>query len=100
MYDARFGVRTPYGGLREHRFLAAGASSVEPLIVLIRNDVMSEETECFTLNIDPWFFFDTHYNCNDKDVGGFFCEQDICILDDDSKCSIILPDWSCIIICD
>ena len=78
----------------ERHFLA-GASSVEPLIVLIRNDVMSEEKECFTLYIDY-----SPYDCNYKDVGGFFCEQDICILDDDSKCSIILPDWSCIMICD
>ena len=98
MYDAQFGVRGRYGRLMERRFLAARASSVEPLIVLIRNDVMSEETECFTLFIS--ISFDTPHNCNFEDVGGFFCDQDICILDNDSKCSIILPDWSCIMICD
>ena len=77
VYDAWFGVRGKYGDLIECRFLAAGVSSVEPLIVLI-NDVMFEETERFTLSIQP---DKLHGICN---FGGFFCEQDICILDDDS----------------
>ena len=57
---------------------------------LIRNDIIPEEIECYTIRIFP---VDVPgrcelFTCNEDNAGAdsYFCEHTICIEDDDGKC--------------
>ena len=91
--DATFGHREdPRDPIEEHRDLPLGETTVSPLQIAIRNDLIPEETECFTIGIWPvdihprHVFFDCNYGY--LDVDSYFCEHTICIEDNDGRCFI------------
>ena len=89
-YDALFGSRRgPTDPIQEGRDLEQGASDIQPLLTLIRDDVIVEPDECYVIRIFP-MDIEGHrelFTCNEDNSGAtsFFCEHTICIEDDDGK---------------
>ena len=90
VFDATFGHREdPTYPNEEHRDLPLGETTVSPLQIAIRNDLIPEETECFTIRIiqvdvpGRHVLFDCNYGY--LDVDSYFCEHTICIEDDDGR---------------
>ena len=93
IFDATFGhTEDPLDPIEEHRDLPLGKTTVSPLQIAIRNDLIPEEKECFTIGILPIDFpgrkelFTCNYGHLDED--SYFCEHTICIEDDDGRCFI------------
>ena len=91
IFDAAFGLRDNLNDpIEESMDLFPGERTISPLLrTAIINDIIPEETECFTIGIFPvdipgrreWF------TCNEDSEGAdsYFCEHTICIEDDDGK---------------
>ena len=89
-FDAQFGNRedpkSATSNLVETQNLFPGRKTLDILTVIIRDDSMPEETECFDLVL---FRSDTeqmieNFMCNtESDADGFYCQHEICIADDD-----------------
>ena len=93
VFDATFGHREdPNDPIEEHRDLPLGKTTVSPLQIAIRNDLIPEEKECFTIRIFPVDHPGRKalFECYDDYlyVDSYFCEHTICIEDDDGKCFI------------
>ena len=91
VFDAIFGLRqNPDDPIEESRDLAPGLLTVQPLETVIRNDIIPEDLECFTIRIFPVdVLCHCHYlECN-EDGDNYFCAHTICIEDDDGE-SLIL----------
>ena len=81
-YDALFGERLDSNKpIEELQEIEAGRTSTS-IQLLIFNDLIPEEEECFTLRIIP--ADSLHPECNEHG-DSFFCEHTICIMDDDGK---------------
>ena len=87
--DALFSFTLPSDGpVEEQHLLRRGQSQlVQPLLVVIRNDFVIEDEECFTIRLMDEDVHDRpQFTCNDDDTAiDFFCEHTICITDDDGK---------------
>ena len=88
LYDATFGTRDSIDDPIEVFFvLEALQDTIPPLTTFIRNDLRPEYEECFTIRITPGDIPGNHvlFSCNDDDSGAdnYFCQQTICIMDDD-----------------
>ena len=89
VFDATFGLRvSPNDPIEVHRDLLPGEMTTY-LLTAIRNDLIPEEIECYTIRIFP---FDVPgrrdlFTCNEDSEGAdsYFCEHTICIEDDDGK---------------
>ena len=93
VFDATFGHREdPRDSIEEHRDLPLGETTVSPLQTAIKNDLIPEEKECFTIIIFPVDVpgRKTVFRCNEDIAGAdsYFCEHTICIEDDDGMCFI------------
>ena len=92
-FDAQFGVVEENSITADHILQIGEKDIVDELRVGIRNDLNPENTECFSLRIistdiaGERFIFD----CNDESEStpGFFCEHEICIIDDDGRYILI-----------
>ena len=98
-FDATFGLRDwPDGPIYDTRYLAPGLLTVPPLQIVIRNDVIPEDRECFTISIFPvdvpgrreLFTCNEDFmvaDCNEVGIGtvDYLCEHTICIEDDDGE---------------
>ena len=90
VFDATFGLRAnPDDPIKEARDLDPGSRTVQPLITAIVNDLIPEDTECYTIRI---FAVDVPgrrelFTCNEDGAGAdnYFCEHTICIEDDDGE---------------
>ena len=84
-YDVLFGEQLDSNGqIQELQEIRPGQNSAS-IQLLILNDLLPEEEECFTLRIqadDP--SLRSLPKCNDQG-DSFFCEHTICIIDDDGK---------------
>ena len=91
VFDATFGLRAnPDDPIEEARDLDPGSRTVRPpLQTAIRNDLMSEDTECYTIRVFPVDVPGRRelFECNEDVVGedNYFCEHTICIEDDDGE---------------
>ena len=90
VYDATFGLRAnPDDPIEESRDLEPGSLTVIPLLTAIRNDLVPENKECFTIRIFPVDVPGRRelFTCNEDGVGAdnYFCEHTICIEDDDGE---------------
>jgi hypothetical protein len=89
VFDATFGLReNPDGPIEETRDLDPGTRTVVPLLLTaIRNDLIPEELECYTIRIFPVDVLGRRklFECNEDDdmANNYFCEHTICIQDDD-----------------
>ena len=92
IYDATFGQR---GNLDDPielvlDLLPGQRSFFQLPLTDIRNDLIPEEKECFTIGIFPIDVPGRRelFACNEDSVGAdsYFCEHTICIEDDDGKC--------------
>ena len=89
LYDATFGTRNNVGDPIEVFFvLDPLQDTISPLTTFIRDDRRPENEECFTLRV---FQVDVPgrrelFTCNEDDSGAdnYFCQTEICIIDDDS----------------
>ena len=93
VFDATFGRREdPRDPIEEHRDLPLGETTVSPLQTAIRNDLIPEEKECFTIIIFPVDVPGRKelFTCNEDKAGAdsYFCVHTICIEDDDGRCFI------------
>ena len=92
IYDATFGVRVNLNyPIRESRDLLPGERTISPpLQTDIRNDLIPEEIECYTIRIVPVDVPGRRelFTCYEDNAGAdsYFCEHTICIEDDDGKC--------------
>ena len=85
-YDALFGERLDLNEpILELQEIKAGQTSTS-IQLLIFNDLIPEEEECFTLRILPVDVVGLRNlpECNENG-DSFFCEHTICIIDDDGK---------------
>ena len=82
MFDGTFGQQEYSSLLRQIEVLRINTTVLPPLQVLIRDDVIPEEEECFELTIvlHPYYLF--LFTCN---YAGdeFLCMHEICIVDND-----------------
>ena len=89
VFDAMFGLRqNPDDPIQEIRDLEPGLLTLDPpLLIAIRNDLMPEDLECFTIRIFPVDIPGRRelFTCNEDGVGAdnYFCEHTICIQNDD-----------------
>ena len=92
VFDAAFGQRAdPNDSIEEHRDLLPGQRTFFHLpLTVIRNDLIPEEKECFTIGIFPIDVPGRRelFTCNEDSAGAdsYFCEHTICIENDDGKC--------------
>ena len=89
VFDATFGSRA--NPIEETMNLLPGERTVSPpLVTAIRNDLIPEEIECYTIRIFPVDILGRRelFTCNEDSEGAdsYFCEHTICIEDDDGKC--------------
>ena len=89
LYDAAFGSRDNIGEPIEVFFvLDPLVDTIPPLTVFVRNDLRPEYEECFTLRVLPVDVPGRRelFACNEDDSGAdnYFCQTEICIMDDDS----------------
>ena len=90
LFDATFGLReNPDDPIEETRDLDQGTRTVLPLLTTIRNDLIPEKLECYTIRI---FSRDVPgrqalFECNDDTemADNYFCVHTICIEDDDGE---------------
>ncbi|CAI8013544.1 hypothetical protein GBAR_LOCUS8570 [Geodia barretti] len=88
-YDATFGLRAnPDDPIQEARDLAPGSRTIQPLLLTaIRNDLIPEDLECYTIRIFPVDVAGRRelFGCYEDDdmADKYFCEHTICIIDDD-----------------
>ena len=90
VFDATFGLReNPDDPIEEARDLDPGSRTVQPLVTAIRNDLMPEDTECYTIRIFPVDVPGRRelFTCNEDGAGAvnYFCEHTICIEDEDGE---------------
>ena len=91
VFDATFGLReNPDDPIEETRDLDPGSRTVQPLLLTaVRNDLIPEETECFTIRVLPVDVPGRRdlFTCNEDGAGAdnYFCEHTICIEDDDGE---------------
>ena len=88
--DVNFASRNnPDDPLTWHVSVPPGTSIIDPVTVFIRDDVIPEDEECFTLRIFPSDIPGTRdvFTCNvdAADAMSYFCFHTICITDDDGK---------------
>ena len=89
VFDATFGIRIrPNSPIEETRDLPQGERTIEPLLqTSIRNDLIPEDEECFTINILPVDVPGRRelFTCNEDSAGAdsYFCAHTVCIEDDD-----------------
>ena len=88
-FDALYGIYDSGSSIEEYSDIVPGQTSTS-LHVMVYNDLIPEEEECFTLRILPVDVpgARTHFTCtegNPDDLSSFFCEHTICIEDDDGK---------------
>ena len=94
VFDATFGSRAnPDYPIAETMNLLPGKRTVSPpLVTAIRNDIIPEEIESYTIRIFPVDIPGRReqFTCNEDSEGAdsYFCEHTICIEDDDGKCFI------------
>ena len=92
LLDAVFGTRdSSYSEapIQEEFDLEPLLSVIPPRLVDIRNDLRSEDEECFTIRVFPVDVPGRRelFICNEDEDGAtdFFCETTICICDDDGR---------------
>ena len=91
VFDATFGSRAnPDYPIAETMNLLPGKRTVSPpLVTAIRNDIIPEEIECYTIRIFPVDVSGRRelFTCNQDSAGSdsYFCKHTICIEDDDGK---------------
>ena len=90
LFDAAFGTRTgPSRPIQQELHLQPLQATIPPLTVRIRDDVIPEDEECFTIRIFPVDIESRHeqFLCIEDYSGAtnYFCETTICIQDDDGK---------------
>ena len=93
VFDATFGHREdPHYPIEEHRDLPLGETTVSPLQIAIRNDLIPEDKECFTIRIIQVDVPGRKelFTCEEDNAGAdsYFCDHTICIEDDDGRCFI------------
>ena len=93
VFDATFGHREhPSDPIEDIKDLPLGERTISsPLLTLIRNDLIPEEIECYTIRIFPVDVPGRRelFTCYEDNAGAdsYFCEHTICIEDDDDgKC--------------
>ena len=89
-FDALFGRRLQPGDpLEDHYDFLPGMNMLR-LLLYIRNDLVLEGDECFTIRLFPVDVAGHHelFSCDEDDVraDNYFCEHTICIEDDDGRC--------------
>ena len=86
MFDGLYGNREQrtINNLVWMKELRVNTSMLTPLQVTIRNDITLEEEECFELSIFPVnpLLMTENFECNTAG-DEFFCQHEICIMDDD-----------------
>ena len=85
IFDATFGFRGNLdNSIEESRNLLPGKKTIS-LETGIRNDLIAENEECFTIQILPIDVLGRRelFSCNTDDQGSYFCKHTICINDDD-----------------
>ena len=99
-YDALFGSRdAPGEPVRQVVIVPPGASTIPPLLAVIRNNFRPEDVECFTLSIFPDDVPGRRelFMCNEDDCGmdNYFCRHTICITDHDGElhCFLLCSRW-------
>ena len=91
VFDATFGRRENSDDpIETTRDLDPGSLTLGPtLLTTIRNDLVPEDTECFTIRIFPVDVPGRRelFECNEDsdDADNYFCEHTICIEDDDGE---------------
>ena len=84
LFDGTFGIReqNTINNLVTTEILEVDTLTLLPQVVIIRNDNVPEEEECFELSIFPVNPQGINFECN---VAGdeFLCQHQICIVDDD-----------------
>ena len=90
LFDALFGIRLePDAPIQEAFDLDRLVADIPSLLSQIRDDLIPEEEECFTIRIFPVDVPGRRelFICNDTDSedGDFFCETTICIRDNDGR---------------
>ena len=87
-YDALFGFRESSSIIQESIEVRAGQNSTSlNVMVMVYNDLIPEEDECFTIRIFSETPHRQFFVCLGDIADSFFCEYTICIEDDDSKCT-------------
>ena len=89
IFDAAFGLRANLNDpIEESTDLFPGERTIS-LLTAIRNDLIPEEIECYTIRIFPVDVPGRHdvFTCTEDSEGAdsYFCEHTICIEDDDGK---------------
>ena len=98
IFDATFGLRdNPDDPIEETRDMDLGTRVVTPsLLTAIRNDLIPEDLECYTIRIFPVDVPGRRelFGCYEdaEMANNYFCKHTICIMDDDGK---ILVRFSC-----
>ena len=93
IFDARFGLRAnPDDPLEETRDLPPGERTIpsnQLLLTTIRNDLVPENLECYSIGILPIDVPGRRelFTCNEDSVmaDNYFCDHTICIIDDDCE---------------
>ena len=85
IFDATFGLRvSPNDPIEESTDLFPGERTTY-LLTVIRNDLIPEEIECYTIRIFPFDVVGRRdlFTCNEDNAGAdsYFCEHTICIED-------------------
>ena len=90
-YDARFGT-VQADPIEQRDLLLPGRDFITPLPTAIRNDLIPEDEECYTIQISPIdipglreLFVCDFVDTSSTPPMSFFCEHTICIANDDGK---------------
>ena len=92
-FDARYGVRENSDDpLEENRDLLPGKRTIPSnqfLVTTIRNDLVPEDLECYSIGIFPIDVPGRRelFTCNEDSAmeDNYFCDHTICIIDDDGE---------------
>ena len=90
VFDATFGGRENLTDpIQENFDLEAGTRTILPLLTAIRNDLIPEVLECYSIRILPVDIPGRRelFECNEDDdmADNYFCVHTICIHDDDGE---------------
>ena len=93
IFDARFGLReNPDDPLEETRDLLPGERTIpsnQLLVTTIRNDLVPEDLECYSIGILPIDVPGRRelFTCNEDSAmeDNYFCDHTICIIPDDGE---------------
>ena len=88
-YDALFGFRESSSLIQENIDVLPGQNPWLKVMVMVYNDLIPEDDECFTIRIFSETPHRHFYICLGDIADSFFCEHTICIEDDDSKCIVL-----------